>query len=142
MLYQNEKRQKFIKKIYENVVCRKSVYFRRNLSINGKQTNVKIIKIKKDFNRIICGLNSNSDDICLLIEHQNKIELDNLNNTLDMIGTNYKGTVLIEKKLIPNQKNLIDWEEIGVKNIWILKEGWTKRLEIKINSNVSTKSNI
>ena len=75
MLYQSEKRQKAIKKIFENAISRKSIFFRRNLSINGKRTNTKIIKVKKDIDQIISGLNASSSDVCLLIERTSKINI-------------------------------------------------------------------
>ena len=142
MLYQSEKRQKAIKKIFENAISRKSIFFRLNLSINGKRTNTKIIKVKKDIDQIISGLNASSSDVCLLIERTSKINIDYLKTNLDIVGTNYHGNVLGKSFLKSNEQNIIDWTEIGVKNIWIFKEGWIKRLEIKINSNVSTKETI
>ncbi len=142
MLYQSEKRQKKIKKIYENVISRKSVFFRRGLSINGKPTKIKIIKIKNNFNESVEGLNANSDDICLLIEHHSILNIKNIKNKLDILGTSYHANVLIKSSIIPNSNYIIDWTDLGVKNIWIFKNGWIERLGIKINSNVSTKSKI
>ncbi len=142
MIYQSEKRQKAIKKICANSMARKSIYFRRNLCINNKITNIKIIKgnQKQNLNNLV--LDESLIKCCFLLEHTSKIKIDNPKSNLDVVGTNYNDLVLARTSLQVARINKIDWESIGVKNIWIFKEGWIKRLEIKINSVVSTKSKI
>ncbi len=120
-------------------MIRKSIYFRRNLCINGVSTKIKIIKIKNKAENFIYDLDKNSTDVCLLLEHTSKIILSDLKTDLDVAGTDYHNKVLVKGKLLANQNNFINWKNQGVKNIWILKSNYLKKLFININSTLSTK---
>ncbi len=123
-------------------MTRKSIYFRRNLCINGVSTKIKIIKIKDKAEDFIYDLDQNSRDVCLLLEHTSKIILSNLKTDLDIVGTDYYDKVLVKGKLFANQENLINWTKQGVRNIWLFKSNYSRKLFIGINSTLSTKEAI
>lgn len=142
MIYKSKKASKAVNKICVNVMTRKSIYFRRNLCINGVSTKIKIIKIKDKAEDFIYDLDQNSKDVCLLLEHTSKIILSNLKTDLDIIGTDYYDKVLVKGKLFANQENLINWTKQGVRNIWLFKLNYSRKLFIRINSTLSTKEAI
>lgn len=142
MLYQSDKRAKEIKKICANSLMRKSVFYKRNLCINNIETDIKIIKIKDVEPSLDLNINFNVHECCLLIEHTSRIKITNLITNIEVVGTNYKGIVLMKKTYSASSLITIDWSKYDVKNIWILKEGWINQLNIKLNSIVSTKVDV
>lgn len=128
---------KYLNKIARNSLSRKTIYFRRNLHINHKMTDVKIIRVKNknDFFYGVKGLKELSGLECFYIHH---LFSDDVNNWLlnvkdsDIIYTNTSNNKVIGINDRP--KSMPDFI-----NIWILKRNAVDYLKITIGDVVFTR---
>jgi len=73
-------------------MIRKSKYYHRNLSINKKGTNIKIIRIKNysDILKYLVGVNTQNDKVCYLSSYLKGLNTIFFNSQFDIVIINKK----------------------------------------------------
>jgi hypothetical protein len=137
-MYRDAKDKQYLNKIYASVLIRKTPYFHRPLTINGKQANVKIIKLtKKDSYLEYIGGHSNLEyDVCFLIQHAKNFDTFLFNTNVDIVATNINHqAVYLKEKVAPN--NILHLPK-ETRNIWVFKVGTIDIFKFKLNDVVYT----
>jgi hypothetical protein len=115
------------------VMARKSIYFRRPLTINHQQTNVRIIKLSKSDNYLekIGGFSAMENDLCFFIQNIQQFDTFLFNMSIDVVATDIFHTVV---KIMPrvNPDNILHLPK-HTHNIFILKAEMANVLGIKLN---------
>ncbi|MDR1991318.1 MAG: hypothetical protein LBP70_01135 [Mycoplasmataceae bacterium] len=137
-MYWDERDLRYFKKIYANVLARKTPYFRRPLTINHQSTNIKIIKVNKNYSYLekFGGLSTLHNHLCYLIQHAKKIDTFLFNCHVDIIATDIAHHVVdIFTDVAPN--NILHFSK-NAHNIWIFTVGAINFFQIKIQDLVYT----
>lgn len=134
-MYYDKQDLKYISKLNQRVLSRKSQFFKRNLHINGKETDVKIHRCKNAecFKLAIEGYKTLPEKIAFLLIHQTKEKIMTFRNDAEVILTNYRDNKVIELDQVDNCNFNFDVKKMPSYNIWVVKSGTIAFYNIKLN---------
>ncbi|MDR2823109.1 MAG: hypothetical protein LBV37_01075 [Mycoplasmataceae bacterium] len=139
-MFWNKSDHKFIAKMQRNSMARHTQFFRRNLAINTKATNIRIIKIKtrEELLPTVGGLNTLDENICYYIESFKGFSTLLFQSVVDVIATDSRHRIV---GLFPNTlKDKIINIPKESRFIIIFKKGAIDFQGLKLNDLVDTKS--
>jgi hypothetical protein len=89
-MFRNKEDQKYLDKMFTRVLSRKTPYYHRNLLVNDKATNFKIIKVKQrqDVLEAVGGYTTLPSYVCYLIPHIHTFSTLAFRSNVDIVVLN------------------------------------------------------
>jgi hypothetical protein len=105
-MYRRVKDQKFLHKIFTNSSMRKNKFFHRPLTINFKNTDYNIIKIKPhQVFDALAGYHSLPQNLCFFCANKRTIDTKNFIPKIDVVFTNsHHQIVALHQSISPHTK--------------------------------------
>ena len=139
-MYYDKQDIKYLTKLNQRVLARKTNFFRRNLHINKKETNIRIqiYQSMEDFRLAFEGFKDFPELISYLLIGQTKKNLISIKSDVEVIITDWKTNKVIY--LIKDNLNNFKLDgSISSYNLWVVKKGTINFYDIKLNDIVFTR---
>ncbi|MBQ0045295.1 MAG: hypothetical protein KBS35_00180 [Mycoplasma sp.] len=132
-----KKEIKYYEKLAKKVFARHTKYFHRNVHINHKETDIRIMRIKTDdqFYNEVSGFKEPPSNLCFYINHidplKNKDKYYNVKNSDYIITDSKTNRVVAINEQPKNYPNFF--------NVWIVRKNTASFLKVQLNDILFTR---
>jgi hypothetical protein len=98
--------KKYFQKIYRNVLSRKTRFYHRNVALNGVDTNIKAVLVRKHDSvlKTLGGLNQHDNNICYFLINRKSFDTFFFHGNVDVVVVDsFYRVVAIFDNVLPNQ---------------------------------------